>query len=97
MSAQARYWAAASVLAEKFAGLLVDEMKPGAGEADDGRVGIGTGLVRRGRRKPVLHIRAQLRAFEKDMSAHGHEYAKLVRPVTSVCLRSGGGSVGRAK
>ena len=65
--------AAASVLAEKFAGLLVDEMKPGAGEADDGRVGIGTGLVRRGLRKPMLHIRAQPRAFEKDVSAHRRE------------------------
>ena len=91
MSGQARLLAAASVLAEKFAGLLVDEMKPGAGEADDGRVGIGTGLVRRGLRKPMLHIRAQPRAFEKDVSAHSCEYAKLVRPVTSVCLRSWGG------
>jgi hypothetical protein len=48
-------------------------MKPGAGEADDGRVGIGTGLVRRGLRKPVLHIRSQPRAFEKDVSAHRRE------------------------
>ena len=63
-------------------------MKPGAGEADDGRIGIGIGFVRRGVREPMLHIRAQPGAFEKDMSAHGHEYAKLVRPVTSVCLRS---------
>ena len=91
MSAQARYWAAASVLAEKFAGLLVDEMKPGAGEADDGRVGIGTGLVRRGRRKPVLHIRAQLRAFEKDMSAHGGNMQNLRgRSPPYVCVGGGG-------
>jgi hypothetical protein len=62
---------AASFLAEKFAGLLVDEMKPGTGEADDGRIGIG--LVRRGLRKPMLHVGAQLRAFEKDMSAHSSE------------------------
>ena len=67
--------------------MLVDEMKPGAGEADDGRVGIGTGLVRRGLRKPMLHIRAQLRAFEKDVAAHRREYAELARQVTSVCLR----------
>ena len=62
---------AASFLAEKFAGLLVDEMKPRTGQADDGC--IGTGLVRRGVRKPVLHIRAQPRAFEKDVSAHSGE------------------------
>ena len=79
-----------SVLAEEFAGFLVDEMKPGAGEADDGRIGIGTGLVRRGLRKPMLYVRAQPRTFEKDMSAHSREYAKLVRRVTSVCLRSWG-------
>jgi hypothetical protein len=62
---------AASFLAEKFAGLLVDEMKPCTGQADDGRIGIG--LVRRGLRKPMLHVGAQLRAFEKDMSAHSSE------------------------
>jgi len=38
---------AASVLAEEFSGFLVDEMKPGTGEADDGHMGIGTGLVLR--------------------------------------------------
>ena len=64
---------AVSFLAEKFAGLLVDEMKPGAGEADDGRIGIGIGLVRRGVREPMLHIRAQPGAFEKDVSAHRRE------------------------
>ena len=81
---------AASVLAEEFSGFLVDEMKPGAGEADDGRIGIGTGLVRRGLRKPMLHVRAQPWAFEKDMPAHRREYAELARRVTSVCLRSWG-------
>jgi len=53
--------------------LLVDEMKPGAGEADDGRIGIGTGLAGWGLRKPMLHVRAQLRASEKDVSAHGRK------------------------
>jgi len=58
-------------LAQEFPGFLVDEMKPGAGEADRGHIGIGIGLVlRRGRRKPMLYVRAQPRAFEKDMSAH---------------------------
>jgi hypothetical protein len=32
----------------------------------------------------MLHIRAQPRAFEKDMPAHRREYAELARPVTSV-------------
>jgi len=81
---------AVSLLAQELAGFLVDEMKPGAGEADDGRIGIGTGLVRRGLRKPMLYVRAQPRTFEKDMSAHSREYAKLMRRVTSVCLRSWG-------
>jgi hypothetical protein len=85
---------AASVLAEKLPGFLVDEMKPGAGEADDGRIRIGIGFVRRGVRKPMLHVRAQPRAFEKDMAAHRREYVKLVRPVTSVCLRSWRGPAG---
>jgi hypothetical protein len=72
--------AGASVFAEEFAGFLVDEMQPGAGETDDGRIGIGTRFVlRRGVRKPMLHVRAQSWAFEKDMSAHRTEYAKLVR------------------
>ena len=64
---------AASFLAEEFAGLFVDEMKPGTGEADDGRIGIGTGLDGRGLREPMLNVRAQPRAFEKDMSAHGRK------------------------
>jgi hypothetical protein len=85
----------ASVLAEEFPGFLVDEMKPGAGEANDGRIGIGIGLVlRRGLRKPMLHVRAQPWAFEKDMSAHCRDYAEPPRRVTSVCLpswRPGGG------
>ena len=79
-----------SVLTEEFSGFLVDEMKPGAGEADDGHIRIGTGVVRRGLRKPMLHVRAQPWAFEKDMPAHRREYAELARRVTSVCLRSRG-------
>ena len=68
---EARAGFAASVLAEEFSGFLVDEMKPGTGEADDGHMGIGTGLIlRRGCRKPMLHVGAQPRAFEKDMPAH---------------------------
>jgi hypothetical protein len=68
---------AASVLAEEFAGFLVDKMKPGAGETDDGCIGIGTGFVlRRGVRKPMLHVRAQPRAFEKDMSAQRGKICK---------------------
>jgi hypothetical protein len=83
----------ASFLAQEFSGFLVDEMKPGVGEADDGRIGIGTGgigtgLVRRGRRKPMLYVGAQPRTFEKDMSAHTREYAEAARWVTSVWLRS---------
>jgi hypothetical protein len=35
----------------------------------------------------MLYIRAQLRAFEKDVPAHRREYAELARRVTSVCLR----------
>jgi hypothetical protein len=82
---------AASVLAEEFPGFLVDEMKPGAGETDDGRIGIGIGLVlRRDFRKPMLYVRAQPWAFEKDMSAHRREYAEPARRVTSGCLRSWG-------
>ncbi len=84
----------ASFLAQEFSGFLVDEMKPGAGEADDGHIGIGTagigtGLVLwRGRRKPMLYVGAQPWTFEKDMSAHRAEYAELARRVTSVWLRS---------
>src|SRR5207302_8569787 len=65
-------------------------MKPGAGEADDGHIGIGTGLVlRRGRRKPMLYVRAQPWTSEKDMSAHHTgNMQKLAWPVTSVWLRS---------
>src|SRR6266566_6484974 len=85
----------ASFLAQEFSGFLVDEMKPGAGEADDGHIGIrtggigtggiGTGLVlRRGRRKPMLYVGAQPWTFEKDMSAHTRKYAEPARRVTSV-------------
>jgi hypothetical protein len=78
---EARAGFVASLLAEEFSGFLVDEMKPGAGEADDGHMGIGTGLVLwRGRREPMLHVGAQRRAFEKDMSAHTPEYAEPPRP-----------------
>ena len=77
----------ASVLAEEFPGFLVDEMKPGTGEADDGPVRIGF-VLRRDLRKPMLHVHAQPWTFEKDMSAHRPEYAELGRRVTSVCLRS---------
>jgi len=59
----------ASLLAEQFAGLLVDEMQPGAGEADHRLIGIR--LVRgRDFWQPVLHGGAQPRAFVKDMPAH---------------------------
>ena len=79
----------ALILAQELAGFLVDEMKPGAGQTDHRRIEIGIGLVlRRGRRKPVLHVDAQPRALEKNMPAHHRKYAKLDRPVTSVCLRS---------
>ena len=47
----------------------MDEMKPGAGEADDGHIRIGL-VLRWGLRKPMLHVRAQPWAFEKDMPAH---------------------------
>jgi hypothetical protein len=66
----------ASLVAQEFSGFLVDEMKPGAGETDDGHIGIGTGgigtglVLRRGRRKPMLYVGAQPRTFEKDVSAH---------------------------
>ena len=87
MSGQARCWLG-SVLAEELAGFLMDEMKPGAGEANDGRIGIGIGLVlRRGLGKPMLHVRAQPWAFEKDMSAHRRNMQNPPRRVTSVCLR----------
>ena len=80
---------AASALTEEFPGFLVDEMQPGAGETDDGRIGIGIRLVlRRGLRKPMLYVRAQPWAFEKDMPAHKRQYAELARRVTSVWLRS---------
>ena len=66
-------------------------MKPGAGETDDGRIEIGTGLVlRRGLRKPMLHVRAQPWAFEKNMSAHRRNMPSLRGRVTSVCLRRRG-------
>lgn len=59
----------ASVLAEKLAGFLVDEMKPGAGEADDRHIGVGLAF-RGGFRKPMLNVGAQLGAFEENMTAH---------------------------
>jgi len=65
-----------SLVAQEFPGFLVDEMKPGAGETDDGPVRIGL-VLRRGRRKPMLHVGAQPRAFEKDMSAHGRNMPSL--------------------
>jgi hypothetical protein len=81
---------AASVLAEKLPGFLVDEMKPGAGETDDGRIGIGIGLVWRGVREPMLHIRAQPGAFEKDMSAHRGNMQNLCgRSLPYVCVVGG--------
>jgi hypothetical protein len=76
---EARAGLAASRLAEEFSGSLVDEMKPGAGETDHGHMRIGL-VLRRGRRKPMLHVGAQPRAFEKDMSAHTPEYAEPPRP-----------------
>ena len=78
---------AASALTEEFPGFLVDEMQPGAGETDDGRIGIGL-VLRRGLRKPMLYVRAQPWAFEKDVPAHKRKYAELARRVTSVWLRS---------
>jgi hypothetical protein len=88
------YRFSASLVAEEFSGFLLDEMKPGAGEADDGHIGIGTGgigtglVLRRDRWKPMLHVGAQPWTFEKDMSAHPRKYAALARRVTSVWLRS---------
>ena len=87
MSALAHYRLPASLLAEELPGFFVDEMKPGAGEADDGHMGIGL-VLRRGIRKPMLYVRAQPWAFEKDMPAHRRKYAEPARRVTSVCLRS---------
>jgi hypothetical protein len=84
----------ASLVAEEFSGFLVDEMKPGAGEADDGHIGMGTGgigtglVLRRDRWKPMLHVGAQPWTFEENMSAHPRKYAELARRVTSVWLRS---------
>jgi hypothetical protein len=59
----------ASIFAEQFAGLLVDEMQTGAGEANHRRIGIGL-VARRYFRKPVLHVGAQMWAFENKMTAH---------------------------
>jgi hypothetical protein len=36
----------------------------------------------------MLHVRAQPRAFENDMSAHRRNMQSLRGRVTSVCLRS---------
>ena len=60
---------AASILAEEFASLLVDEMQPGAGKANDRRIGIGL-VRRRDLRQPMLHLGAKPRASEKDMAIH---------------------------
>ena len=62
-------WGRASVLAEELAGLLVDEVKPGAGKAYDRHIGIAL-VLRRGVRKPMLNVGAQLWAFKKDVTAH---------------------------
>lgn len=61
------------LLAQELAGLVVDEVKTGAGRADDlavrslrlivGRVG-----------QPVLHPHAGLGAFEQNVSCHAPEY-----------------------
>ena len=73
-------------LAQEFSGFPVDEMKPGAGEADDGHIGMGTGgigtglVLRRGRRKPMLYVGAQPWTFEKDMSAHGRGICRTCAP-----------------
>ena len=69
---------------------LVDEMKPGAGEADDGHIGIGIGFAPARSPEANAALRAQPRAFENYMPAHRREYAELARRVTSVCLRSWG-------
>jgi hypothetical protein len=63
-----------SFLSEEFAGFPVNEMEAGAGEAANRHIGIGVRLVIRGGiRKPMLHVGAQLRAFEENMTAHGTE------------------------
>jgi hypothetical protein len=90
VSGQARDRLRASIFAQKLPGFLVDEMKPGAGETDDGRIGIGIGLVWRGVREPMLHIRAQPRAFEKDMSPHRGNMQNLCgRSPPYVCVVGG--------
>lgn len=57
----------------------MDEMKPGAGETDDGPVRVGA-VLRRGRRKPMLYVGAQPWAFEKNMTAHMGGYAVPAGP-----------------
>ena len=74
---------AGSLRAQELPGFLVDEMKPGAGETDDRHIRIGL-ILRRGRREPMLHVAAQPRAFEKDMSAHPAFMAGPLARVTSV-------------
>jgi len=74
---------AVSLLAQELAGFLVDEMKPGAGEADDAHMRVGL-VLRRGRRKPMLHVGTQPWTFEKDMSAHGRNMQGPPRRVPSV-------------
>ena len=95
---------AASRLAEQFAGFLVDEMQPGAGEADHRLIGIR--LVRgRDFWQPVLHGGAQPRAFVKDMPAHrsimrgrrprSPPYSSLVGGRHLIARCSGSGRSGR--
>jgi len=79
----------ASILAEQLAGFLVDEVQPRAGEADQRGIGIRLVLARNVR-QPMLHVGAQPRAFEKDMSTHLRDMRRRSLAVTSVCLRSCG-------
>jgi hypothetical protein len=81
-----------SVLAQKLAGFLVDEMKPGAGQTEDGNIRIGP-VLRGGRRKPMLNVRAQPWTFEQDMSAHGREICRSSRAgsLPYVCVVGGPG------
>jgi len=67
-SADRRVTGRGSVLSEELAGFLVDEMQPRAGEADHRDIGIGL-VLRRGRRKPMLHRGAQARAFEENVTS----------------------------
>jgi hypothetical protein len=55
-------------------------MKPGAGETDDGHIGIGL-VLRRGLRKPMLHVRA----------SRGH-LKRICRPIGGTMQNLRGGS-----